>query len=194
MKNLYRYFRMALAIILVGVFSGCLARSYTVEKPRTDLEITGNQGYLEGKAQSSAPKKTNLRKTRTISVLEIEFGPKSKSGKEEITEENIQEQTIEVTTPKKETEETASSQKETEEATVQEAEIVIQQPKKEEPPKPTVNYRYYIIQKNDTLQKISKKFYGTTKKWLLIYKNNKDIIKDYNKLYPGLKIKIPILH
>ena len=59
-------------------------------------------------------------------------------------------------------------------------------------PEPVLEYKYYTVQKNDTLQKISHKFYGTTRKWGLIYKNNKGIIKSPDKVYPGLRIKIPV--
>jgi nucleoid-associated protein YgaU len=49
----------------------------------------------------------------------------------------------------------------------------------------------YVVQKGDTLQKISEKFYGTTKKFDKIYQANKSVIKDKNKLKVGTKITIP---
>ena len=51
----------------------------------------------------------------------------------------------------------------------------------------------YVVQKGDTLQKISFKFYGTHHKWKKIYDVNKSGLKDPAKLYPGQKLKIPIL-
>lgn len=51
--------------------------------------------------------------------------------------------------------------------------------------------RTYVIQKGDTLQKISDKFYGTTKHYKKIFEANRDVIKDMNVLKPGTKIKIP---
>ncbi|MCM8818022.1 MAG: LysM peptidoglycan-binding domain-containing protein [Candidatus Omnitrophica bacterium] len=51
--------------------------------------------------------------------------------------------------------------------------------------------RYYIVKKGDTLGKIAYKFYNDTNKWQLIYKSNKDVIKDPNLLTPGTKIYIP---
>ena len=51
--------------------------------------------------------------------------------------------------------------------------------------------RTYVIKKGDTLQKISEKFYGTTKKFDRIYEANKDVLKDKNTLKVGTKIKIP---
>ncbi len=49
----------------------------------------------------------------------------------------------------------------------------------------------YVVKKGDTLQEISQKFYGTTKRWKKIANANKDVIKDPNKLVVGTKIKIP---
>ena len=61
----------------------------------------------------------------------------------------------------------------------------------------------YTIRKGDTLSKISKRFYGTTKKWKKIYKKNKKVLKKAAKkhgrkgcsngkyIYPGTKIKLP---
>ena len=52
-------------------------------------------------------------------------------------------------------------------------------------------YTEYTIQKNDTLQKISKKFYGTTRKWQILYEENRDVLKGPDKVYPGITIKLP---
>lgn len=49
----------------------------------------------------------------------------------------------------------------------------------------------YVIQKGDTLSKISQKFYGTTKKWKGIYDANRDKIQNINNLKVGSQIVIP---
>ncbi len=49
----------------------------------------------------------------------------------------------------------------------------------------------YVIQKGDTLSKISQKFYGTTKKWKMIYEANRDRINNINNLKVGAQIVIP---
>ena len=49
--------------------------------------------------------------------------------------------------------------------------------------------RTYVVQKNDTLQKISMKFYNTNHKWKKILEANKGI--DPNKLKVGTKLTIP---
>lgn len=51
--------------------------------------------------------------------------------------------------------------------------------------------KYYVIKKGDTLWEISKKFYGKGSEWKKIANANKKIIKNPNKIYPGVKIYIP---
>jgi len=54
-------------------------------------------------------------------------------------------------------------------------------------------FEKYTVSKNDTLQKISKKFYGTSKNWMKIYEANKDVLKGPDKVYPGQVLRIPEL-
>jgi nucleoid-associated protein YgaU len=50
----------------------------------------------------------------------------------------------------------------------------------------------YTVKKGDTLQKISEKYYGTTKKWQKIMQANRKTLKDDpKKLRPGMKLVIP---
>lgn len=52
--------------------------------------------------------------------------------------------------------------------------------------------RTYVVRKGDTLQKISKRFYGTTKKWRKIYNANRNILaKGPDKVQIGMKLVIP---
>lgn len=46
----------------------------------------------------------------------------------------------------------------------------------------------YLIRTGDTLGIISKEVYATSKKWKLIWENNKPLIKDPNKIYAGFTI------
>lgn len=50
----------------------------------------------------------------------------------------------------------------------------------------------YMVEKDDTLQKISKKVYGSYSKWTVIYDANRDVIKDPNFLRSGVMLKIPV--
>lgn len=47
----------------------------------------------------------------------------------------------------------------------------------------------YEIKAGDSLSKIATKYPGVS--WQQIFEANKDIIKDPNMIYPGMKIKIP---
>ena len=50
----------------------------------------------------------------------------------------------------------------------------------------------YTVKKGDTLQEISQKMYGTTKKWRRIYEANRGTIKGGpEKIMPGMKLTIP---
>jgi nucleoid-associated protein YgaU len=50
----------------------------------------------------------------------------------------------------------------------------------------------YTVLKDDTLQKIARKFYGSYNKWTRIYEFNKDVIKDPNFVKPGVVLKVPV--
>ena len=130
-------------ILVVIVFLlGCMTiKTYEIEKPRVDTEVSGNQGYISGSGKAEA-KESRLGDTRKISVVELDFGyDKPDEAKEVVSEEVIVEE-----------------------------EVYIEEPLEEDYPveieEPVVSQRYqsYTIQKNDTLQKISLKFYGTTRK------------------------------
>ncbi|MDD5653378.1 MAG: LysM peptidoglycan-binding domain-containing protein, partial [Candidatus Omnitrophica bacterium] len=58
---------------------------------------------------------------------------------------------------------------------------------------PAMSYEAYTVQKNDTLQKISQKYFGTTRKWMKIYDANKDVLKGPDKIRPGQVLRIPQL-
>ncbi len=158
--------KICLSIALVGLFvyvSGCSVRRYEVEKPRQDIEISGNRGYLQG-----TPKDTNSTissTSRKFTVIEVEMGKPVALDLEEDSSYNNDYNAV----------------VDTEDADLS------YNPSKDE----GSEYRLYTVQKSDTLQKISQKFYNTTKKWKKIYEYNKDILKSPDKVYPGQIIKIP---
>jgi nucleoid-associated protein YgaU len=49
----------------------------------------------------------------------------------------------------------------------------------------------YTVLPNDTLQKISLKVFGTTKKWKNIFDANSDTLKSPDRIYTGQVLKIP---
>jgi nucleoid-associated protein YgaU len=64
-------------------------------------------------------------------------------------------------------------------------------PAKDYAPKSAAGGKSYVVRNGDTLQEISQKYYGTSKKWRKIYDANKSKIKDPNKLVVGTKLVIP---
>ncbi|MFH1504748.1 MAG: LysM peptidoglycan-binding domain-containing protein [Candidatus Omnitrophota bacterium] len=165
-----------ISIIFLG---GCLTtRSYTVEQPRVDREADGNQGFLAGTPKTEA-KKSRLGDTRKFSVIEVEFG----AYKDEVEQKEADFTINKKPAFKKEifNEEVIIDNDDESEITVVKAKKILSQ----EGP------ITYIVQKNDTLQKVSQKFYKTTKKWQKIYEANKNTIKNPDKLYPGVEITIP---
>ncbi len=162
-------------LIGIIILSGCLTmRTYTKEEPRKDLEVEGNRGCLSGECKEE-PRENRLGDTRTISVVEVEVGPREI--KEEAAEEEVvKEEAVEAKVP------------------VQKIEVVEALSEEESVPLQEIETRYYVVQKNDTLQKISHKFYGTTRKWNFLYKANKDVLKSPDKLHPGVELLIPPLN
>lgn len=173
-------------LIMVLILVGCSVRTYTIEKERVDTGVDGNQGYLFGTPKPEE-KQTHLKKTRTVSVVEVEFGAsQAVKPREEAKEPTQNTQSIEGNQGYLVGD--VRQEPVVEEVYVEEdvsIEVIEPQTKEKE-------YRDYTIQKNDTLQKISAKFYGTTKKWYSLYEENKDILKSPDKIYPGTKIRIPI--
>ncbi len=51
--------------------------------------------------------------------------------------------------------------------------------------------RFHIVRKGETLSEISRKYYDSANKWQKILDANRQIIKDVNKLRPGVKLIIP---
>jgi len=162
-------FGMIMIVLFVFVVAGCTVRTYKMTKDRVDQAMVGNQGYLSGSAP--AVEEGQSPKTRETVVLEVELGaPWSKAKR--------------VTTA--EVKDIPENEYVSEPAASQEEDILTEETALQE-----VTFTSYEIQKDDTLQKISKKFYGTYKKWKKIYDANLDVIKDPNRIKPGITIKVP---
>lgn len=166
----------------VMVLSGCVVRTYPLTKDRLDQDLTtGNRGYIKGEAPSSDKEKKRPAK-RTIQAVEIELQPpikfESMPKKEPISKDTAQ---------KAEDKEIWGNrgyitESDTSKIAAPERIISKESPKAEK----------YTVKKGDTLQKISQKFYGTTKKWIKIYEANKDTLSGPNKIYSGQVINIPL--
>jgi len=161
-----------LCLISVLVLSGCTVRTYKVIKDRVDQDLeVGNQGYLIGEV-SEGRQLQERNKTRVIQRIEIEL-PLVKELKKMFKAK-----------PAEKTEDPVFKE---EPAFVSESDS----PFFEAEPEPEVIEKY-TVQEGDTLQKISKKFYGTAKKWAKIYEANRSILRGPDKVYPGQVIDIPV--
>jgi LysM repeat protein len=157
-----------LSILSAFALSGCIVRTYQVTKDRVDQDLSqGNRGFIAG---TPPPVEGERKLTRQVQTVEIELPSLLKSkgqAKEKDRKEAVEE--------KKEAVEGIVEQK----AEERPQEIIVTQAQK------------YKVQEGDTLQKIAKKFYGSMKKWTVIYKANKANLKGPDKIYPGQVIDIP---
>lgn len=161
-----------LGLSLVVILSGCVVRTYPLTRDRVDQDLTsGNRGFIRGGAPQAAERKA----TRTTQVVEIELRSPIKFEKAPLK-----------TAPQKTIAPTAQE----ESLAGNRGYITGSAPLAV--PEPQGALERYTVQKNDTLQKISQKFYGTTKRWTKIYDANKDVLKGPNKIYPGQVINIPV--
>ena len=170
MKRETLFYLLGLSFVLA--LAGCVVRTYPLTKERIDQDLTaGNRGYIMGKTPVVRGEKER-KATRTTQVVEIELHSPIKFEKMPKTPK-------EVPAEKTETEPIEGNRGYITQSITPE----ILQPEAKQ------NYK---VQKGDTLQKISKKFYGTTRKWTKIYNANKDVLKGPNNVYPGQVLKIPV--
>lgn len=66
---------------------------------------------------------------------------------------------------------------------------VVQHNNLEGPPEPT----FYTVERGDNLSKIAKQFYGSANKYPQIFEANKPMLTHPDKIYPGQKLRIPLL-
>ncbi len=198
-----------IGIGLLGIaLSGCVMTTTTrvVEMDRVDQQLSGsgNRGYLAGKPSDEGetqPRKTTRQVIRTdIELPTLSELQKPPSKDEELngnrgylqqeynpsprTSSIVQEPDSEMET------EFSTDQEENLAEAVQQLEPLMTaetQAAKE------AKFEEYVIQKGDTLQSIAAKpnVYGKASKWVKLYGANKDVIKNPNRVYPGLKIRIP---
>ncbi|MBI4227886.1 MAG: LysM peptidoglycan-binding domain-containing protein [Candidatus Omnitrophica bacterium] len=201
--------RLVACGMVVGV-SGCArVQTHIVEMPRVDQEVAGNQGYLQGTgavASARAPRratrqvvmadvelmtgqeiKQGMTKTMRASRAPIkgELGPNGRGWRmpaEPAAAPELEAAPLTASAPVVEPELPPMS----------EAPMDMAQPPAAEPAPPAAAATY-VVQRDDTLEKIAKKMYGDFRKWPRIYKANRDVIKNPNLLRAGLRLTIPPL-
>ncbi|MBI4309422.1 MAG: LysM peptidoglycan-binding domain-containing protein [Candidatus Omnitrophica bacterium] len=184
---MFRPYHM-LTLVLIAIFAagcGVKARTYVMTKDRVGVDYKGgNAGYLKGDPKFKEP----VKKTRKVYVLEFSK-PVSESEVKKI-EEQTTTQIQEVKTEEVPQEQASPAPA----VSYNEPPIVI--PPIEDAPAhaaaegPTEAVTY-TVQKDDTLQKIAKKFYNSYGKWTRIYEANKDKLKNPNFVKPGTVLTIP---
>lgn len=165
------------ALVFFMGMSGC-ARITTqvVEKPRVDQELLGNRGVLKGSAPAdSSPRRTTRQMLQTDIELPTaeELNPWRKQPKAAAAP-------APAPAPKKWESPSEYSEPELEPA-----------PSEVAPAPEAVSGQSYTVQTGDTLQKISQKFYGTTRKWKRITNANRGVLRNSDRVYPGQKLVIP---
>jgi LysM repeat protein len=182
-------FRLLLSFVscaIVLTTAGCVSkpRLYAVDRPRVDQANTGNSGYIGGDKKDDGT--IAGRSTRRIYVFEFDRKKKAEEAAK-----------------------AAAQQAESGAATTTPIPAPVAEPAKQGITIPyigddetvsqiastdlSVSGMQYTVLKDDTLQKISKKVYGSYGKWTKIYDANKDKIKNPNFVKPGIVITIPPL-
>lgn len=182
----FRLFAFSFITASSVLLSGCVVRTYQKEVPRVDTEISGNGGYLVG-GPSQTSNYDSAQKTRKIFVTEIELKrPEDKEDKEDMASADAPEPASEPNTYFMQSGSSTST------VYSEEASGPIAQKASPSAPETMEKYETYVVQKNDTLQKISYKFYGTHKKWQKIYEANKDRLENPDSLFVGQKLLVPV--
>jgi len=177
-------FKGSIFVFLMMFIFGCSStkdievRRYIQEKARVDQEVQGTVGNWQNAPEAVVD--PDRRPTRRIYVVEFskeadqnqdidELG----AGSETFMGEEVETTTrIRSTTPKMDLPSFDGN-----------GGVISQQ---------GTSFTDYTVEKNDTLQKISKKFYDSYSKWPRIYEVNRDVLKNPDSIKPGMVIKIPV--
>lgn len=164
-----------------GSGGGIETRAYIADKQRVDQNMEGgNFGYISGTPKQ--PDLSKMSKSRKVYVLEFTKNP-------DVTPEDLRKgvppaQPVTINVPERRSQEPVMDE-------ASDPIIIENIPSAPDESEQSSRPTEYVVQKDDTLQKISKKIYGTYKKWYSIYEANKDILSDPNRIKPGLTIRIP---
>ena len=186
-------------LVILSVFAagcGIEAHTYVMTKDRVGYNQIRNGGCITGKC---APAPAPAEKTRKVYVLEL-TQPVPESQVRKIESNAITAITETTPTPPATTAAVpAASASGAPQANAQQPAVVIPVIGDQPESQPAVaaqnggnlQAQTYTVQKDDTLQKISKKVYGSYGKWYKIYEANKDRIKNPNFVKPGTVLTIP---
>lgn len=175
-------------------------RTYNQDKKRIDQIVEGTVGNWQHAPQAVA---TQTKDTRKVYFVEFSKEPMTPPNldylvaNEKPSKEMMEEVALKDVSPR-------VSRKSTKRPAPRSASVGLRQPRldipdiedaeyyEEESFDTQLSYKNYKVQKSDTLQKISKKFYNSYSKWQPIYEANKDVITNPDVLQPGMSLKIPV--
>jgi len=175
--------------ICVCLIAGCTgsagvsARSYLADQERVDQDMSddgNNYGYIYG--DPSPEDRSEYKKTRQVYVVEFTKEADEKVG--DVIVLPARERPVSLPPVDRRRRDPDPEQlviPDFDDAMIDEDPVVME-----------TNYVDYTVQKNDTLQKISKKHYDTYRRWQEIFEANTDVMADPNKLKPGMTLRIPV--
>jgi len=181
-------FSRSIILLLVMFTAGCQTtqnteiRAYKQAKERVDQKIEGNAGNWQASPQAE---NTSTKPTRMMYILEVtknlEDDPAYDSALEDVTKSLSAADSAYPVSPTRRKSDVSLS------------------PKVNIPAIDDVDSKFsssssaseYTVEKDDTLQKISKKFYDSYSKWPKIYEANRSRIKNPDRLQPGTVLSIP---
>jgi len=179
---------MSIVLGLIFVI-GCASKSvevrrYVEVKDRVDQNMEGNAGYLSGDPQPED--RSELKSTRKIYVLEVSQGDIEKETVVEGAEEDAVEDIILMDEPDYDSDNYIEVSRDVATSTYVGDDTEI------DTNDSAPSFTEYTVKKDDTLQKISKKFYDSFAKWPRIYEANKDVIDNPDRIKSGIVIQIPM--
>jgi len=185
-----------LSLVVFAAGCGIEAKTYVMDKPRVGIDLTsGNGGCIYGKC----PPQTISKPTRRTYVLEL-TRPVPESEVQKLEQTAVTAIIDTPSAPPASSDSTAPAAAADSAPAAVPAEPVI--PVIGDQPAAAVassdqgsaaGAQTYTVQKDDTLQKISKKLFGSYGKWYKIYEANKDKIKNPNFVKPGTVLNIPAI-
>lgn len=183
-----------LAMSLIGCSSaavrGVKARAFIKEEKRVDQEFRGNAGYLMG--ESKPIDEESRKKTRKIYVLEFTKPLQNQHDVIEIEDNSDVSSEIDIPIRTESKKQTFPKSRKIDIPSFDEGDwsqdVSVDEPVNSVP----TTYIEYEVEENDTLQKISKKFYDGYSQWTKIYEANKDLIPNPDRISPGITLRVPV--
>lgn len=194
MRKLTFQWFLICSIIFIGLgcsSKGVKVRHYLQDKQRVDQEVQGTLGNWENSPDAVY---TAEKDTRKIYVVEVTQEADTVVEKQMMIDESYQapvsntyDQRVDETRREATKEPELNLPSFNDEFVFEDDDVAVEVEDKNE-----TEYVDYKVEKDDTLQKISKKFYDSYSKWPKIYEANKSQIKNPDRIKPGIVIKIPM--